>query len=131
MLELTTASQEPADADTCRLIQEYNDAFNAHDVEAMMALMTPDCVFENTYPAPDGTRYEGQAAVQAFWAEFFVSSPAARIEIEDLFALGSWGVMRWTYHWLDDSGSPGHVRGVDLYCLADGLIAAKLSYVKG
>jgi hypothetical protein len=39
--------------------------------------------------------------------------------------------MRWTYHWTDPSGTPGHVRGVDLYRLEDGLIAEKLSYVKG
>jgi hypothetical protein len=26
--------------------------------------MTDDCVFENTYPATDGTRYQGQAAVR-------------------------------------------------------------------
>jgi hypothetical protein len=29
-----------------------------------MTLMTDDCVFENTWPAPDGERYEGQVAVR-------------------------------------------------------------------
>jgi hypothetical protein len=39
--------------------------------------------------------------------------------------------MRWTYHWLEADGRPGHLRGVDLYTLRDGLITEKLSYVKG
>jgi steroid delta-isomerase-like uncharacterized protein len=113
------------------LVTRFNDALNAHDVDAMTALMSSDCVFDNTTPPPDGTRYEGQAAVRAFWQDFFRASPAARIEIEEIMALGSRCVMRWTYHWVEPSGTAGHVRGVDLYRVEDGLIAEKLSYVKG
>jgi hypothetical protein len=42
-------------------------------------------------------------------------------------------VMRWTYRWIDTSGQSGHIRGVDVYRLDvdQGLIAEKLSYVKG
>jgi hypothetical protein len=39
--------------------------------------------------------------------------------------------MRWTYHWANAQGESGHIRGVDVYRLADGLITEKLSYVKG
>ena len=114
-----------------RTVTRFNDALNAHDVEAMMGLMTPDCVFENTAPPPDGTRYEGSAAVRAFWEEFLRASPQAHFEIEEILALGSRCVMRWTYRWVDASGSAGYIRGVDLFCLEKGLIAEKLSYVKG
>jgi ketosteroid isomerase-like protein len=37
-----------------RLVLDFNAAFNRHDVAGMMALMSDDCVFENTAPAPDG-----------------------------------------------------------------------------
>jgi len=96
-----------------------------------MQLMTPDCVFENTFPPPDGGRYEGQAAVRAFWEEFFNNSSQARIEVEEIFALGERCVMRWRYDWVDANGQTGHIRGVDVYAIRDGLIAEKLSYVKG
>lgn len=96
-----------------------------------MRLMTPDCVFENTYPPPDGTRYEGQAAVRRFWEEFFQGSNAAAIEIEEIFGFGDRCVMLWTYRWVDLEGKSGHRRGVDVYTLRNGLIAQKLSYVKG
>ncbi len=58
---------------TLKAIQQFNDAFNRLDVNAIMAAITEDCVFENTYPPPDGERYEGRAAVRAFWERFFAS----------------------------------------------------------
>ena len=57
------------------IIERFNEAFNRHDVDAVMALMTEDVVFENTSPAPDGERYEGQSEVRAFWERFFPPHP--------------------------------------------------------
>lgn len=114
-----------------QLILDFNDALNARDIEGMMGRMTVDCVFENTYPAPDGTRYEGQGAVRAFWQGFFASSAGSVIEPEEIFTAGDRVVLRWVYRWIDAAGQPGHVRGIDLYTVRDGLIAEKLSYVKG
>ena len=112
-------------------VVKFNDALNAADVDAMLVLMTVDCVFENTYPAPDGARFEGQAAVRAFWQGFFAESSSAHIEAEEIFGAVGRVVMRWRYDWTDEHGQTGHIRGVDVYRLRDGLIAEKLSYVKG
>jgi steroid delta-isomerase-like uncharacterized protein len=115
-----------------RIVLEFNEAFNRHDVTGMMQLMTDDCVFENTEPAPDGTRYAGKAVVTQFWQNFFRESPNAHIEIEEAFGLGNNRcVMRWRYEWVDAEGKQGHVRGVDIFQVRDGLISEKLSYVKG
>ena len=110
-----------------RTVLEFNEAFNHHDVAGMMQLMTEDCLFENTDPAPDGTAYAGKEVVTQFWQDFFRESPQAHIEIEEAFGLGNNRcVMRWKYTWVD-----GHVRGVDIFKVRDGLICEKLSYVKG
>ncbi len=114
-----------------RVVLEFNEAFNRHDVAGMMQLMTDDCVFENTSPAPDGTVYTGKAAVTQFWQDFFRESPQARIDIEEAFGLGLRCIMRWKYSWVDAAGNPGHVRGVDIFQVQGGLIREKLSYVKG
>lgn len=115
-----------------RVVLEFNDAFNRHDVAGMMQLMSDDCVFENTDPAPDGALYAGKEAVTHFWQDFFRESPQAHIEIEEAFGLGnSRCVMRWRYSWVDATGAEGHVRGVDIFAVRDGLISEKLSYVKG
>lgn len=114
-----------------RLALAFNEAFNQHDVDGMMKLMSADCVFENTFPAPDGTVYAGKEAVTRFWEEFFRQSPQAHIHIEEIFGLGLRCVMRWRYEWTAEDGSQGHVRGVDIFKVHDGLISEKLSYVKG
>jgi ketosteroid isomerase-like protein len=117
--------------DPLALIIRFTDALNARDVDALMRLMTKDCVFENTYPTPGGTRYTGQAAVRGFWEDFVRGSAEARFEIEEIFGANDRVVMRWTYHWIDPQGNAGHIRGVDVYTVREGLIAEKLSYVKG
>jgi predicted SnoaL-like aldol condensation-catalyzing enzyme len=114
-----------------RIVLAFNEAFNRHDVEGMMQLMSDDCLFENTYPAPDGTVYQGKEAVSRFWQDFFRESPQAHIEIEEIFGLGRRCIMRWRYSWVDGPGAKGYVRGVDIFQVKSGFICEKLSYVKG
>ena len=114
-----------------RIVLNFNDAFNRHDVAGMMQLMSDDCVFENTDPAPDGTIYSGKEAVTQFWKDFFRESPHAHIEIEEVFGMGKRCIMRWIYSWEDATGKKGHVRGVDVFQVREGLITEKFSYVKG
>ena len=68
-----------------RVVLEFNEAFNRHDVAGMMQLMSDDCIFENSDPAPDGAVYSGKEVVTQFWQDFFRESPHAHIEIEEIF----------------------------------------------
>ncbi len=101
----------------------FNEAFNRHDVDGMMKLMSADCVLENTFPAPDGTVYAGAKAVIRFWQEFFRPAPTLR----KFFGLG----LRRRCEWSAEDGSQGYVRGVDIFKIHEGRIREKLSYVKG
>ncbi len=115
---------------TFEAVQRFNDAFNRHDVDAVMEAMTEDCVFESTYPPPDGQRFEGQAAVRAVWEKFFAAYPDAHFACEEMLAVADRCVVRWVYHKTKD-GKPWHLRGVDVFRVRDGKIAEKCSYVKG
>lgn len=117
--------------ETLAAIDAFNEAFNTHDVAAIMALMTDDVVFENTSPFPDGERHVGQAAVGAFWTNLFAATPSAFFEAEEAFAAGDRATVRWRYSWVNADGAPGHIRGVDVFRVRDGKVAEKLSYVKG
>lgn len=112
-------------------VLDFNNAFNQHDVAEMMKIMSDDCIFENTQPAPDGTVYSGKEAITHFWGDFFRESSQARIDVEEIFALGERCIMRWKYNWVDAEGKKGHVRGVDIFKVTNGFICEKLSYVKG
>jgi ketosteroid isomerase-like protein len=114
-----------------RVVIEFNEAFNRHDADGMMQLMSDDCVFENTEPAPDGTVYAGKEAVTRFWQDFFRESPQAHIETEEMIGFGHRCIVRWKYSWVDAEGKKGHVRGIDMFREKNDLICEKLSYVKG
>ncbi len=116
---------------TLEVINQFNDAFNRHDVATIMTMMTDDCVFENTSPGPDGERFEGQAAVGHFWEEFFRSSPHAVFQFEEMIPLGDRCVVLWRYNWTSTDEQNGHIRGVDVFRVRNGKVAEKYSYVKG
>jgi ketosteroid isomerase-like protein len=128
---MDTMTPDPPRSDALDVVRRFHQALNARDLEGMLACLTDDTVFENTHPAPDGTRYEGRTAVRSFWEGFLEGSTAARFEALEVFAAGDRCVMRWVYTWVDARGVEGHIRGVDLYRVRGGLIAEKLSYVKG
>ncbi len=117
------------DQATRRTIDRFNEAFNRHDADALSALLTDDTLFEDTSPAPDGRRIEGNAAVIEFWRGWFVRNPDARFEAEEVIVSGNQAVVRWVYHKMRN-GQPWHLRGVDVFTVHDGKVAAKLAYVK-
>jgi uncharacterized protein (TIGR02246 family) len=118
-------------AKTARVVDQFNEAMNRHDLDAVMALMTDDCIFDNTYPPPDGERFVGQAAVRAFWEQMFRSTPDARFTTEERFVAGDRCALRWRYDYTSTDGVPGHIRGADIIKVRDGKVAEKLAYVKG
>lgn len=122
---------DPELTTTETVVQRFNEAFNRHDVDAVMALMTGDCIFENTSPPPDGERYEGQEAVRDFWNRMFAATPDAHFDTEEMIAAGDRCTVRWRYTHTASDGTPGHIRGVDVFRIRDGKVAEKLAYVKG
>lgn len=129
---MTDASSPPdVTRATLEAVDRFNDAFNRHDVDAVMVAMTEDCVFVNTTPPPDGERFEGQEAVRGAWQDFFAASPHSTFEAEEIFACGDRCVVRWRYTWDPESPDTGHIRGVDIIRVRQGRVAEKLSYVKG
>jgi hypothetical protein len=108
-------------------LARFNAAFGSRDLDAVMALVTDDIVFEST-AAPDGRRHEGRDAVREAWREV-MATPGMELTEEETFVSGDRAFVRWHYGWA--GGDPGHVRGVDVVRFRDGLVCEKLSYVKG
>jgi ketosteroid isomerase-like protein len=120
-----TETADPRVAAAGALVARFNAAWNDHDLAAALEMISDDCVFESTGPAPDGQRFTGKDAIRAAWQPIF-DDPVSRFTAEESFAAGSRVVVRWRYDW-----SGGHVRGVDVFAVSDGKITAKLAYVKG
>ena len=129
-MERKPAEESVNERTTRKTVENFNAAFNRHDVDAVMNLMTENCVFENTNPPPDGTRIEGAAAVRAYWVKFFTSNPDAFFEAEEMIVSGNRCIVRWIYRKTKD-GKPWHLRGVDVFKVENGKVAEKFAYVKG
>ena len=112
------------------LVTRFENTFNTYDVDAVMADMTEDCVFEHVTPdAVSFGRHEGQAAVRAVWESLAEHFPNYRFEIEDVFGTGNRAACRWSMTWRLLDGGTGMGRGVDVFRVRDGKIAEKLTYV--
>jgi predicted SnoaL-like aldol condensation-catalyzing enzyme len=114
-----------------RVVLDFKEAFNNHEVAGMMQLITEDCIFENCHPAPEGAVYSGKEIITQFWQDFFRESPHAHIEIEEIFSSGFRCIVRWRYEQIEGSGRKEGIRGVDLFKVKDNYICEELSYIKG
>ena len=119
-----------AAAETAAAVERFAAAVSRHDVDAVVAAVTEDCLFESTTP-PDGCRHEGQEELRAFFAGLFGSAQERRFDTEELLTAGDRAVVRWHHRWVDLDGKAGHLRGVDVFRVRNGKVAEKLSYAKG
>ena len=116
---------------TPETLQAFADAWNRHDVDALMTFMTEDCVFE-TSAGPDvcGARYAGRASVRAGFAEVWATFPDAQWGNARHFVCGDRGVSEWTFTGTRADGTRVEVHGCDLFTFRDGRILVKNSYRK-
>jgi ketosteroid isomerase-like protein len=120
-----------ADAATLHLLDTFAAAWNRHDVDALMACMTPDCVFEaSAGPEVSGTRHVGPDAVRGAYAAVFAAYPDARWNRPRHFVAGDRAVSEWTFTGTTKDGTRVEVNGCDIFTLRGGKIALKNSYRK-
>ena len=116
---------------TTEFLQAFADAWNRHDVDALMSFMTEDCVFEASAGTEScGTRYAGREAAKAGFAEVWAIFPDAHWGKARHFVCGERGVSEWTFTGKRADGIRVEVDGCDLFTFRDGKIALKNSYRK-
>ena len=125
------SSNPPSDADLFDLLDRFADAWNQHDLDALMSMMTDDCVFEASAGLQvDGQRSEGKPAVRAAYAAVFETFPDAHWAGARHFIAGDRGVSEWTFSGTHKDGRRVEVTGCDLFTFRDRKIAIKNSYRK-
>ena len=127
----SASSMPRAGADLVELLDRFAGAWNRHDLDALMSMMTDDCVFEaSAGPHVDGQRSEGRQAVRAAYAAVFETFPDAHWANARHFIAGNRAVSEWTFTGTQKDGTRVEVTGCDLLTLRDGKIAIKNSYRK-
>lgn len=116
---------------TVELLKGFLDAFNRHDLDAIMEFFADDCVFYMPRGAgPRGDRYAGKKDVRAGLATRFEGLPDVHYGDDRHWACGDVGVSEWTLTGTTASGTRLEVRGVDLLEFAGGKITRKDSFWK-
>ena len=129
---MTTTSNDPrTEAGLSQLLDRFADAWNRHDLDTVMSMMTDDCVFQaSAGPQVDGQRSEGKQAVRAAFAAVFEKFPDAHWAGARHFITGDRGVSEWTFTGTQHDDTRVEVTGCDLFTFRDGRIAVKNSYRK-
>ena len=112
-------------------LKGFLDAFNRHDLDAIMEYFAEDCVFYMPRGAgPRGDRYDGKAEVRAGLATRFQGLPDVHYSEDAHWACGNFGVSEWTLTGTRPNGQRIEVRGVDLLEFRGGRITRKDSFWK-
>jgi ketosteroid isomerase-like protein len=119
------------DGSILAMLAAFADAWNRHDIDAIMALMTTDCVFEAS-AGPDvcGTRYVGYQDVRTAFIEVWTTFPDAQWRDARHHLCGDLGLSEWTFCGTRADGTRIEVNGCDLLTFQGNKIAFKNSYRK-
>ncbi|SPA30331.1 conserved hypothetical protein [Cupriavidus taiwanensis] len=113
------------------LLQAFNDAWNRHDIDALMDCMADDCVFHGV-AGPDllGRSFVGREAVREGFQLAWQTFPDAQWVDGDHFVTGDRGVSESTFRGTRADGARIEARMVDVFTFRGGKIAVKNAYRK-
>lgn len=114
-----------------RVLEGFLEAFNAHDVDAVMSFFTEDCVLDMPRgPAPGGLHLVGKEQVREGIQARLDGIPDIRYGDDHHWTCGDRGVSTWTIRGTQLTGETIEVRGCDLLEFSDGKISRKDSFWK-
>jgi steroid delta-isomerase-like uncharacterized protein len=128
-----TQTNEQGTTVTVETLKQVLDAFNRHDLDAIMEFFSDDCSFDFPRgPEPWGQRFVGKAQVREGLSGRFKGIPDVHYGYDSHWVSsdGNMGVSEWTLTGTTTSGVRLKVRGCDLWEFRNGKITRKNSYWK-
>jgi ketosteroid isomerase-like protein len=121
-----------SDPNRVALLEAFTTAWEAKDVDALMALMADDCEFRCSVGPDPGARFIGRDEVRRGFQLFLGagSVPAPETESAEMLVNGDFAVTRWTLRWPKPDGSSLQVHGCDVFEFTDDRIKLKDTYRK-
>jgi len=113
------------------ILKSFLDAFNRHDLDAIMSFFADDCSMDLPRgDQPYGRRLIGQDEVRAGCASRFAGLPDAHYGDDRHWVIGNMGFSEWTLTGTTPAGERIEVRGTDHLEFQGGKIIRKNSFWK-
>lgn len=112
------------------ILKKFLDAFNQHDVNAVMSFFDKDAVFVSAYGPPVGQAFSGDDEIRSYFTRFFQSVKNVHFGEDHHCVSGDRGFSDWTLTGTMEVGSPMKVRGCDLFTFKGGKIIRKDTFLK-
>lgn len=112
-------------------LQDFVAAWNRHDLPALMAAMSDDCLFRGAAgELIYGSEFRGREAVAEGYAKIFSLFPDAAWNEDSHFVAGDRGVSEWRFTGTSADGRAIEMYGCDLFLFDGDRIRVKDSYRK-
>ena len=116
---------------TVETLKQILEAFNQHDLDALMDFFAEDCVLETPRGKnPWGERFTGKTQVREGLAARFIGLPDVHYGEDRHWVGGNLGVSEWTLTGTTPAGESVKVRGCDHFEFREGKVVKKDSYWK-
>lgn len=113
------------------LLDAIGDAFNANDIDAVMAHFADDAIFDHAAgPEVHGTRFEGKDALRTVFSGLFENVENVHWETLDAQIFGEKAYCEYRRIAKLKSGEVQDFLSVDILTFQDGLIVHKDTYYK-
>ena len=110
------------------VVERLNDAFNAHDIEAFVALFAPD--YDSVQPAHPDRAFTGREKVRENWSAIFDGVPDFRSELVRASTDGDTVWTEWHWQGTQAGGAALDMAGVIVMGIRDEQIAWARLYVE-
>ena len=109
------------DTTALAVVRAYFAAYNAHDVDGVIRLLSADFTWLNLSGDSLSVEVRGANAIRSSLVQYFQDFPSAKSEIESAAALGPWVTVRERARWQGTEG-PRSQAAISVYEVRAGLL---------
>ncbi len=123
VLPLMPATAQDAPPDRSAVLSGFFDAFNAHDVDAMIEWVSDDIRIIYMTETGDSSEVNVADSLAQSMRDHFAALPSAQSEILSFMVDGDHVAVRERASWTDGNGEPRHQSALSVYQIRNGVIS--------
>jgi len=125
-----TQVQPDLAVERARVLVKFSEAWSGKNLDALMSLVTDDCIYAASVGPEPGETFIGRDAVRAGFAALLSYDDGGESREGRIAILGELGLAEWAYELRDASGRTIVVRGCDIFEFTGTLIRRKDAFRK-